>query len=145
MKLVVASKHLHMYNRIKYDLAFGYLGFMDDMILVQVIGYLVILNSLIAFFKKKLFPGQVLRQGYFWGQLHCLLLWSQGWFSYQEHSRCMKLELKVFEVLPSMLINFQNRRVHVYKVWLYHLQWHSLTTCFLFSQRLEPTLWGLRV
>ena len=39
-----------MYNRIKYDLAFGYLGFMDDMILVQVIGYLVILNSLFAFF-----------------------------------------------------------------------------------------------
>lgn len=74
MKFVVASKHLHMYNRIKYDLAFGYLGFMDDMILVQVIGYLVILNLFFAFFLKKLFPGQVLRQGYFWGQLHCLLL-----------------------------------------------------------------------
>lgn len=47
-----------MYNRITYDLAFGYLGIMDDMILVQVIGYLVILNLFLHFFKKNYFQAR---------------------------------------------------------------------------------------
>ena len=56
-----------MYNRITYDLAFGYLGIMDDMILVQVIGYLVILNLFLHFKKKKIISRPGASSGIFLG------------------------------------------------------------------------------
>ena len=75
MKFVFACRYLVMDYRIADDLPFGYLGFMDFMVLIQVIGFLVILNFLLALFfpVKFLFPGQVLPRGFFWEQLHCLL------------------------------------------------------------------------